>query len=233
MSDWDEHIKAIVVPGYVERCQIDLKTYCVENLVTIYIFVSKKNISLLMSGWSHCDLVTPYNDTDLYHHWLIYMSQCWFTISVVAIHFRLISQEVLQISTRKMSLKYTLVPHISRVIELIISLRICDISPNPHVDENYSFLATRANFSHNFLPVSPRGHWVVSHARGGRWELRTRLRMVAHGRGQKGKSVMLHACQGYPGYFRETHWISMGLPEISRVTLTYMTLSGSSSRDDL
>ena len=45
MSDWDEHIKATVVPGYVEGCQIDLKTYCGENLVTInniYIFVSKK-----------------------------------------------------------------------------------------------------------------------------------------------------------------------------------------------
>ena len=26
----------------------------------------------------------------------------------------------------------------------------------------------------------------------------------------------------YPGYFREPHWISMGLPEISRVTLTGM-----------
>ena len=31
-----------------------------------------------------------------------------------------------------------------------------------------------------------------------------------------------HTCQGYPGYFREPHWNSMGLPEISRVTLTGM-----------
>ena len=28
----------------------------------------------------------------------------------------------------------------------------------------------------------------------------------------------LHTCQGYPEYFREPHWFSMGLPEISRVT---------------
>ena len=28
----------------------------------------------------------------------------------------------------------------------------------------------------------------------------------------------IHSCQGYPGYFQEPHWISMGLPEISRVT---------------
>ena len=28
-----------------------------------------------------------------------------------------------------------------------------------------------------------------------------------------------HTCQGYPGYFQEPHWKSMGLPEISRVTL--------------
>ena len=27
-----------------------------------------------------------------------------------------------------------------------------------------------------------------------------------------------NACQSYPGYFREPHWISMGLPEISGVT---------------
>ena len=27
-----------------------------------------------------------------------------------------------------------------------------------------------------------------------------------------------HTCQGYPGYFQEPHWKSIGLPEISRVT---------------
>ena len=27
-----------------------------------------------------------------------------------------------------------------------------------------------------------------------------------------------HTCQGYPGYLREPHWKSMGLPEVSRVT---------------
>ena len=29
--------------------------------------------------------------------------------------------------------------------------------------------------------------------------------------------LMSHTCQGYPGYFQEPHWKSMGLPEISRV----------------
>ena len=32
------------------------------------------------------------------------------------------------------------------------------------------------------------------------------------------KTVFYHTCQGYPGYFQEPHWKSMGLPEISRVT---------------
>ena len=29
---------------------------------------------------------------------------------------------------------------------------------------------------------------------------------------------VFHTCQGYPGYFREPHWIPMGILEISRVT---------------
>ena len=38
-----------------------------------------------------------------------------------------------------------------------------------------------------------------------------------------------HTCQGYPGYFQEPHWNSMGLLEISRVTLSYVVnISGQS-----
>ena len=32
------------------------------------------------------------------------------------------------------------------------------------------------------------------------------------------KFAICHTCQGYPGYFREPNWKSMGLPEIYRVT---------------
>ena len=34
------------------------------------------------------------------------------------------------------------------------------------------------------------------------------------------KGWKYQTCQAYPGYFPEPHWISMGLPEIFRVTLT-------------
>ena len=37
-------------------------------------------------------------------------------------------------------------------------------------------------------------------------------------RHRNGLRVKCHTCQGYPGYFGEPEWISMQLPEISRVT---------------
>ena len=185
-----------------------------------------------MGGWSHCGLVTPYNDTYLCQHWLICMSQCWFIINVVAIHMRLISQEVLQISIRKMSLKYTLVPHISRVTELIISLRVCDISPYRHVDEIILFLQHVLIFHIIFFLCPPEGtesshmHEAddENYERGYEWWLMVEAKKV---------TVMLHTCQVCPGYFREPHLNSMGLPEMSRVTLTGMMLSEFSSQDHL
>ena len=69
---------------------------------------------------------------------------------------------------------------------LINSHSVRDTSPYFQVVGKDSFLESRADYSYHFPVLSVRWHWVVPHARGGRWELRTGLWMVAHGRGEKG-----------------------------------------------
>ena len=80
--------------------------------------------------------------------------------------------------------------------------------------------------SMRYICINPRDkyHWWAS-GNGSRYKyisLTMNSRSAGINYSLIGKGLKFHACQCYPGYFREPHWISMGLPEISRVTLTNM-----------
>ena len=73
----------------------------------------------------------------------------------------------------------------------------------------------------NSMGIPVKGTLVISRSPiESQWGYLSRLPWIFAGDPLK---VNGYSCQWYPGYFREPHWKSMGLLEISRVTLTYMS----------